>query len=101
MSLETQLHTKADEQFVNAYVKLFGDFLTGFQRLTGCDLGNGYQPKPAELGALVQFQRLRYYEGDADARAVYQKARDLHRERFVAEFIKRVEEVNSYMDGQP
>ncbi len=101
MSLESQLHAKADEQFVHAYQKLFGDFLTGFQRLTGCDLASGYQPKPAELGALVQLQRLRYYEGDADARAVYQKARDLHRERFIADFIRHVEETNAFLGEQP
>lgn len=100
MSLEAQLHMKADEQFVQAYQKLFGEFLTGFQRLTGCDLGNGLGTRPAELGALVQFQRLRYYEGDPDARAVFHKARDLHRERFIAEFIKRVDEANSYLEGR-
>ena len=46
MSLESQLHEKADSLFIPAYVKLFEDFLSGFRTLTNSNNidENGLEP---------------------------------------------------------
>jgi len=100
MSLESQLHSKADEHFKNAYGKLFTDFSAGLQHLTGRNLLDSYHDRTKELDPLREFLKLRYFEGDPQARVVFQAARDFHRERFVAAFIASVEHSQSFLGEQ-
>lgn len=97
MSLESQLHEKADKEFHLAYRKLFDDFEAGLRALTGSAISDGYgKPLIKQTAAFLPLLALRYAGSTDEARAVYDGVRDLYREKYVANFLRLVEEMAAY-----
>lgn len=96
MSLESQLHEKADKQFDVAYRKLFDDFEIGLRALTGHALRDGYGKPLKQTEAFLPFLSLRYFDGTNEARSVRDGVRDLYREKYIAKFLSMAEEMAAY-----
>jgi hypothetical protein len=99
MSLESQLHAKADKVFDVAYAKLFEDFTDGMAALTGKQISDAFGNSHDALKPFQQCMALRHFRGDQGTRAVHAAVRDLHRERYVAKFIAKAEELAAFVDN--
>lgn len=94
MSLHTQLAEAADKKFDSEYRKLFTDFCLNFRRLTGVNLEdqphyNDDRVRLAPLAPLFEAMLLRYSNGSDRATKARENAKELHRERFIAEFLAK------------
>lgn len=101
MSLESQLHEKADKEFDAAYRKLFDDFESGLRRLTGRALRDAYAKPLKQTEAFLPLLALRHVDGTSEARAVRDGVRDLYREQYVGNFIRMAEEMAAYAGVTP
>lgn len=102
MGLESQLNAKADQVFQKEYIALFSKFGNDFAALTGTNILDGYsrsQEATAALRPLINAMQLRYCASDQGAREAFEFARNLHREKFTAAFIKKAEELAEFVEN--
>jgi hypothetical protein len=99
MNLQDQLNAKADKKLEAIYSKLFNNFILEFRKATGINLDSEYTAPP-EFKSLIAGLRIRYWVGGGDGQKAFEVARAKHREMFTAEFIRKVEEAQEFLEGQ-
>ena len=104
MSLESQLHKKADAIFQKAYIALFTQFEAGLNALIGFRVEDQIKIQPSHIQAalkpLADVVSMRYTGNSLSAAATARDcAINLHREKFIADFIKKAEELAEFVDN--
>jgi len=98
MSLETQLASKATTVFNSEYQGIFNRFYSDIQALTGISITNTYSRTKEDRENLVELFSVDAckYQGN--------KAREYllikHKELYIAEFIRKAEELQEYISTQ-
>jgi len=98
MSLESQLTSKAAAVFNKEYQAIFNKFYKDISSLTGIDITNTYTRTKEDienLGSFITFQNCAY-QGDSQMKYL----KDKHKELFIAEFIRKTEELQEYVSTQ-